>query len=273
MNYESFIKIVFTGIIAVLVCTLTGITLLYTYAALSENSSSYASDGQCSIARISLRGTITTLQNYQDIVDNEYVANPDYIVQALREAETDTSIRGVVLEIDSYGGGPVASLLIAEQLMRMKKPTVALIREAGVSGGYIAALGARHIVASPLSTIGSIAITASYTDTTEKNKKDGLQFIELATGKYKDTGNPNKPLSHIEQKLMLAELQENHAYLVNFLSQRRSINPSRSAELADGSTYSAPRAQKEKLIDAIGSIETAQEIIASQTHEAETLCF
>jgi len=121
--------------------------------------------------------------------------NPKYI----DEIENDEYIGALIVEIDSYGGYPVASEEITNALKRMKTPVIALIRESAASGAYLIATGADKIYASEASDVGSIGVTMSYLDYSEQNKDQGIIYQQLSSGKFKDSGDPDKELTEEEE--------------------------------------------------------------------------
>ena len=96
---------------------------------------------------------------------------------------------------------------VVNALKNATKPTIALIREGGVSAAYYAASGADIIFASENSDVGSIGITMSYMDNTKKNQAEGLTYNQLSIGKYKDSGDPDKPLTAEEKELFMRDIK------------------------------------------------------------------
>jgi len=84
------------------------------------------------------------------------------IREQLDAARRDSSIRGVLLRIDSPGGGATASDLIYTELLRFKRerkvPIVAHFLGMAASGGYYVAMAADEIVAEPTTVTGSIGV-------------------------------------------------------------------------------------------------------------------
>src|SRR3989344_308341 len=125
------------------------------------NAQFTVSDGSCNIAVVPIVGDITALPYpVDDTADpaNQYpIAVVDDVLYQLRLAENDPNIEGILVIIDSLGGTPVASEILADAIKASPLPVAALIRDYGTSGGYLAATGADTIFASPLSDVGSIA--------------------------------------------------------------------------------------------------------------------
>lgn len=224
------------------------------------------SDGSCNIAVASINGDIVTIDG-ATTTEGETTpptTNADDILALLRAAEEDPYISGIIMRIDSLGGTPVASELIANALKNSSLPTVALIREYGTSGGYLAATGADHVIASPLSDVGGIGITFSYLENWEKNAKEGLRLVSLASGRYKDYGSPDKPLTADERVLLERDLKIYHDQFVKEVAENRNLPIEDVAKLADGSSMPGELALQNKLIDALGDQETARAWFAGQ---------
>jgi len=273
MTKEKFKFILNRLLITILVIIIVG-TFSYMFFSDTEevaevatsdtNSAGVTSDANaqlsCPIMGISLLGEITTYDMVFDTVAGEPTPNTtsaDYVTQAIRKAEKDDKVLGLILEIDSGGGSPVASEEMVNALKLAKKPTVAVIRGMGASGAYWAATGADYIIASAISDVGSIGVTSSYLDNTKKNEKDGITYIELNTGKYKDAGNPDKPLTAEERILAQRDLDIMHNYFVKAVAENRKLDIEKVKKLADGSTMLGAMALDNGLIDKIGGQEEA----------------
>ncbi|QQG38106.1 MAG: S49 family peptidase [Candidatus Kaiserbacteria bacterium] len=212
------------------------------------------SDGLCSIAVIPIQGEIVPYDGFYDETEYSAVATSgDFVERYLKEAEADPNIFGVVVEIDSGGGYGAASMQIMNAIKNVSIPVVAYVREVGASGAYLAATAADSIIASPFATVGSIGVTYSYVDNVQKNKNEGLNFVELASGPYKDTGNPNKPLSEAERRLFERDLEIFADVFIEAVARNRALAEGEVRAMADGSAMPASLALEQKLIDAVGS--------------------
>ena len=231
------------------------------------NASLTISDGVCNIAVVPIIGDIIpyalTDQNESGSESHSYT-NSDDVLSTLRMAEDDQNIKGILVRIDSSGGSPVASEIISNGFKRSLLPVVALIREIGTSGAYLAATGANTIIASPFSDIGSIGITMSYLENTAKNAKDGLQYIPLASAQFKDYGDPDKSLTYAERILLERDLKIYHEQFVKEVAENRNLPIEQVAKLADGSSMPGSLALENKLIDALGDQETARDWLAEE---------
>ncbi len=210
----------------------------------------------CNVSNIKLQGSLITYisnegkDEFGNILWDE-IASED-IVRAIEEAEKDDDIKAIVLEIDSVGGGPVAAEEIANALKRARKPTVALIREYGLSAAYYAATGADVIFASQNSDVGSIGITMSYLDYAKENEKDGITYNQLSSGKFKDIGAYDKPLTPEEKELLMRDVNILHKNFIKAVSDNRNIDVEKVRHFADGSDMLGQMALENNLIDQIG---------------------
>lgn len=228
------------------------------------NASTEISDGYCNIAVLPVLGDIYVDQPSHDGSTYAAVANADEVVAFLRAAEYDPNIVGVLVRIDSLGGTPAASELIANALKRSPLYSAAVIREYGTSGGYLVATGADTIYASAFSDVGGIGMTMSYLDNTEQNENSGLKFVPLSSAPFKDYGSPDKPLTEEERELLERDLGIYHEHFVNLVAENRALPVEEVKAIADGSSVPGSLALEKKLIDAIGDQESARDWFAEQ---------
>ncbi|MFA5751158.1 MAG: S49 family peptidase [Candidatus Paceibacterota bacterium] len=228
------------------------------------NASISVSDGYCNIAVVPIVGDIYIDAPTSDGSENIAIANADEVVSMVRYAEYDSNIVGILVRIDSLGGTPAASELIANTLKRSPLPVAAVIREYGTSGGYLAATGADTIFGSAFSDIGGIGITMSYLENWEKNAKDGLRFVPLASAPLKDYGNPDKPLTTAERAVIERDLKIYHEHFVKEVAENRNLSIEDVIKFADGSSMPGTLALENKLIDGIGDQESTRAWFATQ---------
>ncbi len=221
--------------------------------------SDLVSDGFCNIAVLPIEGVIIPFNSYADF---SLVVTPSTVRDFIDKAENDRNIKGLLLEINSPGGAPVASEQVSQAIRGTSLPSISLIGDMGTSGGYLAAAGADKIIASSMSTVGSIGVTMSYLENSKRNEEKGITFVELSSGEFKDAGNPNKSLTEEERELFEAELDLIHGEFVKSVAELRGKSVEEIEVLADGSTVPGVRAIELGLIDLIGNRQTAKEEFA-----------
>jgi signal peptide peptidase SppA len=215
----------------------------------------------CNIARLSIDGDILPYYgaNYDGSGnDPVYAVDPETTLYNIKTAENNKDIKGIIAVINSYGGDGSAGSTIANALKNSKLPTASYIRSAGNSAAYLIATGADTIIASPWSDVGSIGVTMSYLDNTALNKKEGLTFVPLAAGKYKDYTNPDKPLTADERTLLERDLRIMHQQFIKEVASNRGLTVDVVTKVADGSSMPGALALQNKLVDQLGDEETAR---------------
>ncbi|OIO46201.1 signal peptide peptidase SppA [bacterium (Candidatus Gribaldobacteria) CG10_big_fil_rev_8_21_14_0_10_37_21] len=231
----------------------------------------------CNVAGIVLQGSLVTYISPADYdIDGNLLVDQtssEYIVYSINKAEKDDKIKAIILEIDSYGGSPVGAEEIAKALKNAKKPTVVLIREAGVSAGYWVATGANRIFASKNSDVGGIGASMSYVDNVKQNQKEGFTYNQLSSGKFKDAGDPNKTLSSEEVNLFMRDINILHQNFIKTVAENRSLDIEKVKGIADGSTMLGEMALENGLIDQIGGLPEAMEYLKSQIKEEAEICW
>jgi protease-4 len=215
----------------------------------------------CSVQGIELRGSIYTYmpvgaENSADF-DYDYVTSDD-VLWYINKANEDLGIRAILVEVDSGGGSPVAGEEIANAIKASKKPVVAVIRSVGASSAYWAISSADRIFASANSDVGSIGVTMSYLSNVEKNNKEGLTYEQITSGKYKDLGIPDKPLTIEDKNMLLRDVNIIYNNFVKAVSENRNIPIAKVRSFADGSSVLGERAKELGMIDEIGGITEAE---------------
>ena len=219
------------------------------------------SDGMCNVAVLPIEGVILPFAGYDDY---SLVTTPGMVRSFIDDMTEDEFVQAVVFEINSPGGTPVASEQISEMIQDLTIPNVGLIGDLGASGGYMIAAAADTVIASPMSDVGSIGVTMSYVENSKQNEEEGLTFVELSSGKFKDAGNPNKPLSEEERALFESDLDLVHKQFVSKVALMRNLPVEKIEALADGSTMPGVRALEAGLVDALGGRALAKRHLADK---------
>lgn len=231
----------------------------------------------CNVSGIELHGSIDTYTSYDssdpdttEVIDA--TASQD-VVGAINQAENDEKIKAIILEIDSYGGYPVAAEEIAQAMKRATKPSVAMIRKAGISAAYWSATGANIIFASANSDVGGIGVTNSYLDNSKKNTKDGLTFNSLSTGTFKDMQNPDKSLTESERKLIMRDAYIINDNFIKTVATNRNLDINKVKAMTDGSSMLGEAALQNGLIDKIGGIAEVKDYLKDKIGEDVEICW
>jgi protease-4 len=228
----------------------------------------------CNVARINIYGELVTygagrLDANRNVEDK---TSADDVVAAIKKAKGDKSVKAIMLAVDSGGGSGVAAEEIVVALKDAGKPTAAVIRDAGDSAAYWAVSGCDRIFASDNSDVGSIGITMSYLDNVNKNQSDGLTYNQLSVGKFKDSGDPDKPLTEAERQLFMRDVNIEYNNFIKDVATNRNMSIEAVKNLADGSTMLGKMALDSGLIDQIGGIFEAQKYISQKIGKGAVVC-
>jgi len=181
------------------------------------------------------------------------LAKSSDIIKMIEKAEDKTNIKAILLEIDSPGGAPVATDEIAQAIKDAKKPTVAVIRETGASGGYWIATAADKIFANRMSITGSIGVRGSSLGFSGLMKDYNVTYRRLVAGKFKDAGSPYKEMTPEEKELFQGLLDDLHDEFIGAVAENRQLPEEDVRELATGFVYLGSEAKKLGLVDELGN--------------------
>jgi protease-4 len=189
-------------------------------------------------------------------------------IEQFKKYEDDGSIKAIIIEINSPGGGSEASQEIYQYVRRYrdkkKKPVVAAIRTVGASGAYYIAAGTNKIYASKASIVGSIGVIAQWVNYGDLLRWAKMKDVVLKAGELKDAGNPTRDLT-ADEKAYLQELIDNmHVQFINDVADGRGVTPEDIQPLASGRVWTGEQAEQLKLVDKIGDFHTAVEETAKE---------
>lgn len=170
-------------------------------------------------------------------------------------ARQSRAVRGVVFEVDSYGGmmnGGFETAAAAAKLSR-EKPTIAILTDFAYSAGYLLASQARSIVAPKYGGAGSIGVIIVHADRSGELEQRGIHLTIIHAGKKKLDGNPWEPLKAdvaAEWQEMVETMRDEFAATV--AAARRGRITKSKVLATEAAAFEAPEAMALGLIDAIG---------------------
>jgi len=215
------------------------------------------------VALISIEGEITG--NGAQGFGNSAVSSKE-IVGFIEEAEDNSHIKVLLLEINSPGGSAVASDEIAAAVKKADKPVVALIREAGASGAYWIASASDHVVANRMSITGSIGVVSSYLEFSGLMQDYNVSYERLVAGENKDMGAPFKKLTVQEKAIMQQKLDKIHQFFIEEVAANRNLEISQVEKIATGEFFLGVEALELGLVDQLGGKEEAELFIREKYH-------
>jgi protease-4 len=193
---------------------------------------------------------------------NGAVAGSDTLIEYIRQARRDGSVRAIVLRIDSPGGSASASDAIWRELMlarneKSDRPLVASMSDLAASGGYYIAMPAHVIVAQPSTLTGSIGIFGGKVVTGGVYNKLGMNIESTSIGKRAEINSPARPYNQDELKKLQEQLQSFYDDFVEKVATSRHTTPEQIDALAQGRVWTGRQAKQNKLVDELGGLDRA----------------
>jgi len=188
------------------------------------------------------------------------------VLDQLKKFEDSPSVRAILLNIDSPGGGVAVSQEIYSQIRRLRehdhKIVVAYLSSVGASGAYYAACGADKIVANPGSIVGSIGVIAEWINYGDLLKWAKLENTVIKTGEFKDSGSASRPLTERERTYFQVLIDDMHTQFIQAVADGRKLDVQQVRSMADGRVFSGRDARERKLVDATGDFQDAVDLTA-----------
>ncbi len=187
------------------------------------------------------------------------IADPQPSIEQLAEFRNDSSVKAVVVRIESPGGGVSPSQELYEEVRRTvrKKPVVVSMGAVAASGGYYIASAAQKIYANPGSITGSIGVILQFTNFEELLKKIGFRMEVVKSGVYKDVGNPAREMTAEERAYLQAMIDNVHQQFVRDVARGRRMEVEKVQEVADGRIFTGEQAKALGLVDELGNLRDA----------------
>jgi protease-4 len=187
------------------------------------------------------------------------IAQSEDIIRQLKKHEDDDLVKGILLKLNTPGGGVGASQEIYSEVKRISKSKkiIASIEGIAASGGYYIACAANKIVANPGSITGSIGVIMAFSNLEKLFSKIGLETVVIKSGKHKDIGLPSRTIT-VEERAILQEVSDDiHSQFIEAVSIERNLDFEKVKSYSDGRIFSGKKAKDLGLVDMLGSQEDA----------------
>src|SRR5580658_8610370 len=188
------------------------------------------------------------------------ILSPQPVVGQLKKFADDSSIKAIIIHVNSPGGGVAASEEIYREVKRIraekKKKIIVSIETVGASGAFYVAAASDKIYADQGSVVGSIGVIAEWMNYGDLLKWAKLKNVVIKTGEFKDTGNPARDLTPNEQAYMQALIDNMFGQFVKAVADGRGMKYDDVKVIANGKVWTGEQALDMKLIDKVGDFET-----------------
>jgi protease-4 len=211
------------------------------------------------IGVLSVKGSITSINS--DMWGRRIGYQHDFTIQTIDRLIKDGNNKGLILFVDSPGGGIYESdelyLKIKEYKEKTMRPVYAYMGSMAASGGYYISTPADKILANRNCWTGSIGVTISTIfDISEFLERYGIKSNTITAGRNKAMGSMVEPLTEEQIAIFQSLVDEAYYQFVNIVSEERDMDIETVIELADGRIYTAKQALELDLIDGISSYDS-----------------
>ena len=196
------------------------------------------------------------------------ILSPETIDAQLRKFGADSSVKAILLHINSPGGGAAASQEIYHEVLRVRqenhKKVIASIESVGASGAYYIASACDRIYANDASVVGSIGVIMEWTNYGDLLRWAKLKSVVIHAGELKDAGDPSRDLTPKEEAYFQSLVDNMYTQFVHDVATGRHTTDEKIRPLATGQVWTGQQSLPLGLIDKVGGyrvalIETARE--------------
>jgi protease-4 len=182
-------------------------------------------------------------------------------VDELKDYGNRSTVKSVVIRINSPGGGVAASQEIYQAIKKFRsdsnKKVVVSMSSVAASGGYYIACGADKIFANPGTITGSIGVIAEWYNYGDLLRWAKMQNVVIKSGAFKDAGSATRPLTEAEKVYFQSLIGNMYDQFVSAVSSSRKMTDEAVRKLADGRVYTGQEAKADGLVDELGTLQDA----------------
>jgi protease-4 len=220
-----------------------------------------ASSDKPKIAVIYATGVINSGKSTQSLF-GEASCGSQTMIEAIRQAENNKTVKAIVLRVDSPGGSALASDLIWSEVVRCKKPVIASMSDVAASGGYYIAMGARKIIAEPGTLTGSIGVFGGKMALEGTYEKLGIHTEVISRGANAGIFSSTFPFSASEKDAMTALIHDAYDQFLDKAIAGRTkagvkITRKELEAIAGGRIWTGRQAKEKGLVDELGDLNDA----------------
>ncbi|WP_010664880.1 signal peptide peptidase SppA [Marinilabilia salmonicolor] len=227
-----------------------------------QYAKAYVADGKKGIAKnkVAIIYAEGAIDAGQDGINSEDLS------RTIREARRDSSIKAVVLRINSPGGSGMGSEIIWREvkLTADTKPLIVSMSDLAASGGYYIACAADTIVAHPNTLTGSIGVFGTIPNFKGLLDKIGISTDVVNTNKFADMPALTRPFRPEEKEIMQAYIEHFYDFFLQRCADGRQTTKAAIDEIGQGRVWSGENALEIDLVDVLGGIDTAVDIAAEK---------
>jgi protease-4 len=180
-------------------------------------------------------------------------------IEEIKEYSKDSSVRAIVLRVDSPGGAVAPSQEIYEEVRKAaaKKKVIVSMGSVAASGGYYISAPASRIIANPGTLTGSIGVIMEIPNIEGLMSKVGVKTEVIKSGRHKDMASVFRGIGREERVILQGVLADVHDQFINAVAEGRKMLPDEVRKIADGRVFTGKQALDIRLVDELGNLEDA----------------
>jgi protease-4 len=193
--------------------------------------------------------------------------NSKDVSEGIREARIDTTVKAIVLRVNSPGGSAFGSEVIWREvkLAREVKPVIVSMGDYAASGGYYIAAPATMIIADPTTITGSIGVFGTIPNFGELlNNKIGITFDNVMTNEHADMPSFTRKMTPFEVNLMQSYVESTYNIFLSHVADGRKMTVTEVDSIGQGRVWCGLNAMNNHLIDEFGGLKDALRIAAEK---------
>ncbi|MBK3493593.1 signal peptide peptidase SppA [Viridibacillus sp. YIM B01967] len=211
------------------------------------------------IAVLTVNGTIQAGGGSGSLLGGAASYNHQFFMEQLEAILQDTSIKGVVLKVNSPGGTVIESKQIYDKIKEIKKerkiPLYVSMGSMAASGGYYISAPADKIFLDEETITGSIGVIMQGMNYGKLAEKYGIEFETIKTGKYKDIMSSTREMTADERAMLQEMINDSYERFVDVIEDGRGMSEKDVKKVADGRILNGKQAIKAGLADELGYVD------------------
>lgn len=211
------------------------------------------------IAVVNIEGTIMDSGEQPNMFGGQGY-NHTLVIESLKQIINDDTIKGVLLNVNSPGGGVYESAEIHKYLQQIKEAGKTIYSSMGgmaASGGYYVSAPADQIFASSETMTGSIGVIMQSINYSQLAEDFGVEFETYASGDMKEMLGGHRDPTEEEKQYVQSMVDDMYQDFVNVVAEGRDMSEEEVKNLADGRIYLGEDAVENGLVDQLGYLEDA----------------
>lgn len=176
----------------------------------------------------------------------------DYIASRFAAALGDDDVKGIALDLNSYGGHVAGNFELADMIYESRgvKPSAAIVDARALSGGCSLMSACSKVYATPSAEIGSVGVVLTHMNYEKMMEEFGIEVSFIFAGKHKVDGNPYQKLPDDVKAALQASVSRSYDQFVALVARNRGIDEE-SVRATEASVYDAEEAMSLGLVDAV----------------------